>query len=45
MMAAEAPEIIVAFQIGRLRKGEDKGAKSVSPTAKLPSNSFSRNHT
>ena len=45
MVAAEAPEITVAFQIVKQRKREDQGANSVSPAAKLPSNTFPRNHT
>ena len=45
MVAAEAPEITIAFQIVRQRKREDKGTNRVSPAAKLPSNTFPRNHT
>lgn len=44
MVVAEAPETTVAFQIERQRKREDKGANRVSPAAKLPSNTFPRNH-
>lgn len=45
MVVAEAPETTVSFQIERQRKREDKGTNRVSPAAKLPSNTFPRNHT